>query len=402
MPLNRGSRNKPKYCGHVKYRGRKKWVGTHDNLEDFKLAKARCLEELREEVDNPTGARRTAPTVAEFAGATFHENGRITTTWPDGEATQKATGRRDSSVRRLRDGLRPFLREFHDRPIDSFSRDEAVTWTRPKGANVQQAVRQFFNHALDRDLIERNHFTRLGASKRKRRVDRPDFEIITDEQYERLRRAARESRPDEYGLVLEGATLAVGESAMRPGEVFALHRPDLHIAENLIHVKRQIDLDTGKLTWPKDDDGRWVVMSPAYREHLERMPRMGRVVDANYGEIVYPAPRGGYMRRSTWHTLWNAVRAGAGMPAQEFYELKHRAIQWMVDPIEDGGLGLDPATAAEMVGHDDGGYLIATVYTKLGQRRAIARTQRAMDAYQQRRDAADAEPPRLQVVRGAA
>lgn len=53
---------------------------------------------------------------------------------------------------------------------------------------------------------------------------------------------------------------------------------------------------------------------------------------------------------------------------QEFYELKHRAIQWMVDPVEDGGLGLDPATVAEMVGHDDGGYLIATVYTKLGRR----------------------------------
>lgn len=85
----------------------------------------------------------------------------------------------------------------------------------------------------------------------------------------------------------------------------------------------------------------------------------------------------------------------------EFYELKHRAIQWMVDPVEDGGLGLDPATAAEMVGHDDGGYLIATVYTKLGQRRAIARARRAMDAYQQRRDAADAEPPRLKVVSAA-
>jgi hypothetical protein len=45
------------------------------------------------------------------------------------------------------------------------------------------------------------------------------------------------------------------------------------------------------------------------------------------------------------------------MPGQEFYEFKHRAIQWMVDPVEDGGLGLDPATAAEMVGHDDSGYL---------------------------------------------
>jgi hypothetical protein len=60
---------------------------------------------------------------------------------------------------------------------------------------------------------------RLGASKRKRRVDRPDFEIIADEQYERLRRAACESRADDYGLILEGATLGVGDAAMRPGGI---------------------------------------------------------------------------------------------------------------------------------------------------------------------------------------
>ncbi len=396
MAFNRGSRHKPKWVGHVKYKGHKKWVGTHNSIEAYREAEERCLAELREEVDN--GPRRLAPTVAEFAGATFHENGRITMTWPDGEATQKETGRRDSSVRRLRDGLRPFLREFHDRRLDSFTRDEAVTWTRPKNATIQQAVRQFFNHALDRDLIPHNQFTKLGASKRKRRVDRPDFEIITDEQYERLRLCARESRADDYGLVLEGTVLAVGETAMRPGEIFGLHRPDIHLAENMIHVRRQLDLDTGKLTWPKDDDGRRVVMSPALRAHLERMPRMGKVVHEKYGEIVFPAPRGGYMFRSTWHTHWHSVRAAAGMPDQDFYELKHRAIQWMVDPVSDGGLGLDAATVAEMVGHDDGGYLIATVYTKLGQRRALGRAQQAMAAYQERQDAATAEAPRLHVV----
>ena len=72
------------------------------------------------------------------------------------------------------------------------------------------------------------------------------------------------------------------------------------------------------------------------------------------------------------------------MPSQVFYELKHRAIQWMVDPTQDGGLGLDPQTVATMVGHDDGGYLIATVYTKLAERRARNRAQRAMNDYQQR------------------
>jgi hypothetical protein len=74
----------------------------------------------------------------------------------------------------------------------------------------------------------------------------------------------------------------------------------------------------------------------------------------------------------------------------------------MIDPVADGGLGLDPATVAEIVGHDDGGYLISTVYTKLGQRRALSRAQRAMAAYQQRQaNAADA-PRHLEIVGAAA
>ncbi len=60
--------------------------------------------------------------------------------------------------------------------------------------------------------------------------------------------------------------------------------------------------------------------------------------------------------------------------------------------------GLDPATVAEMVGHDDGGYLIATVYTKLGRRRVLARAQRAMDDYEQ---AATPPSQRLRVVGSA-
>lgn len=374
MPYNRGTRHKPKWAGHAEYKGHKKWVGTHPSLEEYREAERQCLVDLREEVDHPE--RREVPTVIEFADAEIHDDGRITMTWPDGQRAQKDTGRRDSSVRRMREGLRPFIREHGERRLDSFTRDEAITWTLPKGANTRQSVRQFFNHALDRELIDRNPFTRLGASKHKRRVDRPDFEIITDEQYRRLRQSARTSRTDEYGLIIEGAILAVGEAAMRPGELFALYHGDLDFTQNMIQIRRQLDLDTGEITWPKDDDKRRVVMSPTLRAHLQTMPRLSK--------IVFPAPRGGRMLRSSWSAHWHAVRASAGMPDQDFYELKHRAIQWMVDPIEDGGLGLDPPTVATMVGHDDGGYLIATVYTKLSERRALARAQHAMDAYQRR------------------
>ncbi|MDE3133378.1 MAG: hypothetical protein KGL15_04870 [Acidobacteriota bacterium] len=163
---------------------------------------------------------------------------------------------------------------------------------------------------------------------------------------------------------------------MLAGELFALNRDDLDFERNLINIRRQLDMDTLEITWPKDDDKRSVVMSPTLRHHLLTMPQIS--------DIVLPAPRGGYMRRSNWSKHWHSVRASAGMPAQDFYELKHRAIQWMIDPVADGGLGLDAATVAYMVGHDDGGHLISTVYTKLSERRAVDRAQRAMDAYQER------------------
>ena len=320
----------------------------------YKAAEEQCLAELRELVDRQSQAR--IPTVLEFANAVIREDGRIEMMWPKGQRAVKATGRRASTERRMQEALRPFIRDFADRPLGSFGRNEAMTWALVRGANVQQSVRQFFNHAVDRELIESNPFARLGASKHRRRIDRPDFEIITDEQYARLRQCARISRADKYGLIIEGAILAVGEAAMRPGELFALRHDDIDFARNQTRVRRQLDLDTGEITWPKDDDKRSVVMSPTLHAHLLLMPQIS--------EIVFPAPRGGYMRRSTWSAHWHAVRASAGMPTQDFYELKHRAIQWMIDPIDDGGLGLDPATVACMVGHDDGGYLIATVYTE--------------------------------------
>jgi integrase len=375
MPHNRGTRHKPKWVGNVSYKGHKKWVGSYPSIEAYRAAEERALAELRDEIDNPP--RRQLPTVLEFAGATIHADGRVTMTWPEGERAQKETGRKASTVRRMQEALRPFVREFGERRLDSFPRDEAMTWALARGANVQQSVRQFFNHALDRELIDRNPFARLGASKRKRRVDRSDFEIVTDEQYTRLRKCARASRTDDYGLIIEGAILAVGDAAMRPSEVFALEDNDIDFAADIAHIRRQWDPITGRVVWPKDDDPRWVIMSPAFRDHLLKMPRISR--------LLFPAVRGGHMSPSNWSRHWHAVRSAAGMPTLEFYELKHRAIQWMIDPVEDGGLGLDPQTAADMVGHDDGGYLIATVYTKLSQRRAYARAKRAMDAYRDRR-----------------
>jgi integrase len=107
------------------------------------------------------------------------------------------------------------------------------------------------------------------------------------------------------------------------------------------------------------------------------MPRLSE-------EMLFPTPRGGYMWRSSWSAHWHTIRACALMPGLEFYELRHRALQWMIDPLDDGGLGLDIQTAAQMAGHSDGGYLVCSTCTKLARHRARTRAQRAMEAYQQR------------------
>jgi integrase len=345
------------------------------SIASYKQAEHERLIELREEVD--LAERRRIPTVMEFAGAVIHENDRITMTWPDGQRAHKETGRRPSTVRRMRDGLKPLVRDFGDRQLDSFSRQEALSWALPRGRHVQQSARQFFNHALDRELITSNTFTRLGAIKRTRRIDRPDFEVISNEQYERLCRCACASRTDSYGLILEGVILTLGEAAMRPGEIFALNHSDVDYTAGIIHVRRQLDMASGVTGWPKDDEPRNIAMSPRLRSHLETMPRLSE-------EILFPTPRGHYMRRSTWSAHWHSIRAAAQMPGLEFYELRHRAIQWMIDPAHDGGLGLDIQTTAHIAGHHDGGYLVCSTYSKLAEYRALARAPSAIDAYQQR------------------
>ena len=375
MPHNRGTRRKPNWAGYASYKGRRKWVSGCTSVAEYEQAVAKARAGLRAQLEKPDV--KPVPSCLEFAGAVIHPNGRITMSWPDGQRAQKATGRRPKTIERMREGLKPFLREFGERPLDGFSRDEALTWILPMGPHVQQSVRQFFNHAHDRELISENKFARMGVSKTQRRVDRPDFEIVSDEQYARLLQCARTCRDDQFTLIVEGAILAVGEAAIRPSEIFALHKDEVDLQEDVIGVRWQIDSRTRERVPTKDGDPRWVVPSPRLRAHLELVMQFQRT-------ILFPAIRGGYLSLPNWYPHWNAVRVAAGMPNLEFYELKHRALQWMVNPVEDGGLGLDSATAAEMAGHDDGGWLIANVYTKLAERRARERAKRAMRDYSER------------------
>ena len=246
-------------------------------------------------------------------------------------------------------------------------------------------MRQFFNHALDLELIHSNPFARPGSEQ----AQAPHRPPRLPDHHSRAVRAAcadalARAAPTTTGCLIEGAILAVGEAAIRPSEVFTLHRDEVDFAENVIHIRWQIlDSEHRQSGCPPSFYRRWLVMSPTLRGHLRAMPAIQR-----------DDPLPGRARRLhdpayNWHHHWHAVRASAGMPGQEFDQLKHRAIQWMVDPVEDGDLGLDPPTVAQMVGHDDagggGGYLDRhRLHQARGATTPAAAPKRAMDAYQER------------------
>lgn len=117
---------------------------------------------------------------------------------------------------------------------------------------------------------------------------------------------------------------------------------------------------------------RLAPLSPELSDAYLAMPRLS-------DRWAVPGPRDDKpLTHSGRNRYWSPVRAMAGDPSFELYTCKHRAITWMITPVESGGLGLDPATVAENVGHQDGGITIAKYYLKLDQRKAVERARKAM------------------------
>lgn len=142
-------------------------------------------------------------------------------------------------------------------------------------------------------------------NERRQVLDARDGLIVSDKRYALLRKCARASRADGYGLVIEGLILAVGETAMQFSEASALHQEEVEFAQGGIDVRFQYDMKQRRQVASKKP--RWVPLSFALQEHLEGM--------SGSGPIVFPAIRGDYRTPSNFYSHWDAVRVAAGTPS---------------------------------------------------------------------------------------
>ena len=369
-----------KWSGAVEYRGRQEWVGTFATADDWKKEAEKRMKGLREAHQAESGG--AVPTVAEAVGVEVRADGRLipidedeNKTWPRSHPRQ---GLKASSAERDRE--HPSVRSpLRHPPINSFTRPEARQIAADLSNGQKAAVRRLFGDLYDDGLVDRNHFERLCVKQRSR-LERADFEIVTEAQLERLLDCAVTSRVDDYGLTVRALILAEATLGVRPGELFALEWPDLDYQEGVIHLRHNVD-DLGVVTELKNSLARLAPLTDELAEAIDAAPRLSPT-------HVFPAIRGGQLRLSLWHDPWNTARAMAGLPGLEFYSLKHRAITHMCTPKPDG-LGLDPGDVAEIVGHRDGGKTIIRHYLKRDQRKAIARFHTADAQWRAQADRAD-------------
>jgi integrase len=156
----------------------------------------------------------------------------------------------------------------------------------------------------------------------------------------------------------------------------------------MVYVKRQVRLIDGHavLSLPKGGKQRSLPLPESVglrlSAHIQQFAELpvklpwttvdGDPVTAN---LLFTAPRGGALRRTTFNKVWTAARSSVGLDGREhgMHVLRHTAASaWLA-------AGVDIRTVAEFLGHSDPGFTLR-VYAHL-MPDATDRARRGMDAF---------------------
>lgn len=215
--------------------------------------------------------------------------------------------------------IEPFLGA---RPIEEIKPDTVRWWRarlRDEGrsesttAKAYRLLRVIFNAAIDDERVTRNP-CRIKGADREMPPERPVASVA--EVFELA---------DRIGPQYRAFVLTAALASLRWGELVALRRRDIDLAEGLIFVKRAMVERGGSLdiALPKNSRTRIVaapgVLVDELRTHLTK-------VDADPDAPVFIGERGGTPRRGNWraNVKWAAAVKSAGLPEGfRFHDLRH-------------------------------------------------------------------------------
>lgn len=264
--------------------------------------------------------------------------------------------------------IKPFLRDFGDRPLKSIRRQEALDWSlkHPRSARTASAM---YNDAFDDELVDANPFrNRRQTESRGRR----DIHPLTEAEVDRLGEIAMQVWKG-YGPVCRAWIMFSAWVCSRPGETFSRTWDDLDFENGLVRVTR---VKGRKQT-------EWIVFPERAQQAVLDMKtrREGLVFSSLYGK---PLNKGSYGYN------WKPVRAAfeAGLDARrrdelllmddgtyrdlDLYELRHFGASILVDR------GLNEYDVAHQLGNSP--EVCRKTYIHVHHTRANDRIRQAMNA----------------------
>jgi integrase len=276
--------------------------------------------------------------------------------------------------------VRPFARAFAGRTLGSITPEEATLFSLEFASSFKE-VHALFNDACALQFVESNPFAGI---KVQRREGRTRIAVLTPEELEQLSGMARAIH-GSYGPTFAAMVQAAAWTGLRPGELFLLSTEPgdqvnyIDFKAGLVHVDWQLGSKTGKVSRPKKDSIREVVLLPGAEDAF-------RSVEQTPGKPLFLTPRGLPFNARTHFYYWDPVRKAfmASLPAGhhlrqrtmvdpdanlDFYELRHFFGSTLAHPPA-GVTPASPYEIAAMMGHGDGGQLAMKVYVHVGSEQA--------------------------------
>jgi len=315
----RNAQGKIRYGVRAWRAGRHEWIGTYDRLAD-----ARAAERAAAAV--PRAERLTVEAWCDH--------------WVAGYAERVKDSTLDASVA----ALTKFRADFGPRSLTDIDDVEAQAWSRANRWRVP-AVISCMNagvRAQRRTGLMSNPF----AGESHRTKGRRDITPPTELELEALAEASERVHGD-YGPTMAALVRFLAWSGMRPGEAAALEWGDIDTGAQRIHVRRR--RYKGREDLPKSNEARTIVLTPHAAEALRSLPRL----DAR----VFHGKRGGPLSAPMLSGYWAPVKAAAGRPEMDLYELRHFCAHHMYV-----ALALPARIVAVQLGHNDGGRLVERLY----------------------------------------
>jgi integrase len=209
-------------------------------------------------------------------------------------------------------------------------------------AHVYALGRTVMLDAVRLGLITANPFVVKGAGSVKRQGSTELPQAVEIE-------LAAMAMPDRYQL----AVFLAAACGLRSGEVRALQRGDVNLAERTIKIGRGVTQVNGAVIVdsPKTRAGVRTVPIPEWLEPYVTAHLAGHT-GARSDAWLFPSPSGGPLSQTALNGAWRKARATAGIPGCRFHDLRHYAATMAVvygRATED--------EARRMLGQEDTGVL---------------------------------------------